>query len=415
MLTGIAALGIIAAHWISVLAVIASRGSATAGILVFALVPGAAFVTAVGMLVLMGRLTDATQRSAASALATFASALLLYLVLYEQNGQLTEDRRVYLYETTMEAVYESAFNDDAPSALDRIPEVLSVSVLGILVVALVLRSLGAAFLDRQERRDEIAREQHRTRGRGATIGTGALRVVVTYSELVWLVLSVLAAVAVGNALRNWWSSRSAVHAVSDAWARLDWPQVAPAIGAVGGVVGTLVEFAVAGVLVPAGWLAFGTVLYGTRRGATAALASRAAEVTASLGSRVAVPRAADALTDVARLQRSWSSLVRPTSRWGPLGGAAGLVLARGWLPIGVFCILFTILAQADYLVWWLADLLLPTVAANDWRAIYPLVAAVGTVLVQVLTLALVAAGTELTMRRLGLPSILRLPHKSKDQ
>jgi hypothetical protein len=328
-------------------------------------------------------------------------------VLYEQNGQLTEDTRSYYYETTMEAILSG---EDWAA---RIPLTLSFSIAAIIASALVVRSIGASILERRERRAE--EEGAGAPGRGSGVGLGVLRVLVSYSELVWVALSITLVVAVGNALGDWWDSRLAVHAVSDAWSSLRWPDVTGVVGAGGRFVGVVGGILVAGVVVPTAWLALGTILYGTRRGASSVVALRAAETTASLGSRVRLPRASDQLTDVTRLQRSWSSLVRPTSRWGPLGGAVGLVLARGWLPVGVFCVLFTVLAQADYAVWWLADLLLPTVAASDWRAIYPLVAAAGLVAVQVLTLALVAAGTEVTMRRLGMPSVLRLAQASKDQ
>lgn len=406
VLVGIASVGAAAAYWIQSLAVIVSRTSAIGGVLVFALIPGAAFATAVGMLVLMGRLTDSTRRSAAAALSTFASALLLFLVLYEQNGQLTEDTRSYYYETTMEAI----FAEEDSSA--RIPLTISFSIAAIIVTALIVRSIGASVLERRERREE---EGTHAPGRGRGLGIGVLRVLVSYSELVWVALSLTLVLAVGNALGDWWDSRLAVHAVSDAWASLRWPDVTGFVGAGGRFLGVVGSIVIAGIVVPTAWLALGTILYGTRRGASSVVALRAAETTASLGSRVKIARASDQLTDVARLQRSWSSLVRPTSRWGPLGGAVGLVLVRGWLPIGVFCVLFTILAQADYAVWWLADLVLPTVAATDWTAIYPLVAAVGLIAVQVLTLALVAAGTEVTMRRLGMPSVLRPTQASKDQ
>ena len=406
VLTGIAAVGATAAYWIQSLAVLVSRTSGVGGILVFALIPGAAFVTASAMLVLMGRLTDSTRRSAGAAMATFASALLLFLVLYEQNGQLTEDTRNYYYETTIEAI----FAEEDWSA--RIPVTLSFSIAGIILTALVLRSIGASVLERWERREEAGELRA---GRTVGIRTGVLRVLVSYSELVWVALSITFVVAVGRVLGGWWDSRVAVHAVSDAWASLRWPDVTGIFGWIGQAFGVIGSIVVAGIVVPTAWLALGTILYGTRRGATSVVALRAAETTASLGSRVKIPLAADQLTDVARLQRSWTSLVRPTSRWGPLGGAVGLVLVRGWLPVGVFCVLFTILAQADYAVWWLADLLLPTVAANDWRAVYPLVSVTGVIAVQVLTLALVAAGAEVTMRRLGMPSVLRLAQASKDQ
>ncbi|PWD51585.1 hypothetical protein C8046_13970 [Serinibacter arcticus] len=435
VLAGVSALGALAAYWTMRLAVIVSRTGATPGTLVFALVPGITFVAAVAMLTVMGRLSDTGRRSATAALATFGSALLLYLVLYEQNGQLTQDRKDYLYEATMEVIVGNMGTDAAVDVGTRIPQPISFSVISAIAVALLVRSVGARVLERREQRLEAGTI---TPGRGGDAGTAVLRVLVTYSELVWMVLSVLVAVAIGNILGEWWSSRFAVHAVSQAWASLEWPSIAPSIGAISRIVGTVVGIAVAGILIPTAWLALGAILFGTRRGAPAVLAQRAAEVTATITGRVRAPlettegrrgrlggrvsdltsRYGDTFTDTARLERSWTSLVRPTSRWGPMGGALGLVLARGWTPVLVFCVIFTVVAQADYAVWWLADLLLPTVAATDWRALYPLVAAVGQIVVQVLTLALVAAGTELTLRRLGLPGVLRLPARgqtSKDQ
>lgn len=405
VLIGIAALGGIAQTWVLELAIVVSRLNPTAGVLVFALSPGLAFATAAALLAVMGRLRDGDRTGGTVALSMFASALLLYLVLYEQSGDLTNDRRNYFNDLMMESIYDIDASGVASTTLGYIPDGFSTPVLASILVALGLRSLGARTLERQEERHtgEVAPSRPRA------LGTGALRLLVTYAELVWLVLSFLVINALSGAVSDWWNSRLAVVSVSDAWASLDWPTIAPLLGAVGTAVGLLLSLAVAGILVPTAWLALGSLIYGDRRGASAQMASRAAFATAEFGSRLRLPVPNDRLVDVDQLQRSWASILKPTSRWGPLGGAVGLVLARGWLPVVVFAILFTLVAQADYVVWWIADLVLPTVAAQDWRAVFPVVAALADVAVQVLTLTLVAAGTDLTLRRLGLPSVLRLP------
>lgn len=89
------------------------------------------------------------------------------------------------------------------------------------------------------------------------------------------------------------------------------------------------------------------------------------------------------------------------------------MLARGWLPVLTFAIILSVLSQVDRVVWWLADLLLPTVALADWGALYPVVAALGQIVTQTVTIAVVAAGTDLTLRRLGMPGVLRLPPRSQ--
>lgn len=408
LLLGIAALAATAQHWVLQLAVVASRSSAIGGMLVFALIPAVAFVAVVAMLTLMGRSPGASPRGGTSALAGVASALLVFLLLYEQNGQLSDDRSYYLYEATMEAIW-SGFGEDemGSSALDRIPDPVSLSVLTAIAVALVVRTVGSWVLAHRARAQAIAAgETSVTQSRGAAVGTGLLRLLVTYSELVWLVLSVLAIVGATSALGDWWSSRAFVHAVSEAWANLQWPAIAPFLGAAARLVGALLGMAVAGVFVPAAWLGLGLILFGRSRGSVEAI---------TLEQSTAPHRAPHRFTDVGQVQRSWAALMRPSSRWGPIGGAAGLVLARGWLPVLTFGILFTAFTQIDYAVWWLADLVLPTVAAADWRALYPILDAFGDSFVLIISAVLVAAGTDRLLRALGMPGALRLPQTSKDQ
>ncbi|PWD51590.1 hypothetical protein C8046_13995 [Serinibacter arcticus] len=330
-------------------------------------------------------------------------------MLYEQSGQLEAERSGYFRTLMQETVYSDEVGP-ADALVGRIPDGLSVPMLGTIVVAFVLRGIGARVLERHDARGPGARS---TRIGG--IGTATLRTLVAYAELIWLVLSFLVVAAVLGRLGDWWDSRRVVVGASQAWAALEWPAIAPAIGAVADVVGHVLQIAVAGILVPTAWLALGFLLHGRREGAGMPLARRAAAATATYGARLGSRSRrlasvdTDRLLDTERLERSWASVLRPESRWGPLGGAVGLVLARGWLPVLTFAILFTVLAQVDHVVWWLADLLLPTVALADWIALFPVLEALALVVVQTVTIAAVAAGTDLTLRRLGMPGVLRLP------
>lgn len=411
LLLAIAALGATLRFWVLDLAVVVAGGSATAGLAVFALSPGIAFATAVGMLAVTARLTGARGGSVASTLAAFASALLLYLVLYEQSGQLETERGSYFRALFHETVF-SGETGPSDGIAGRIPDGLSVPMLATIVVAFVLRGLGARVLERHD-----ARGTPPTRLGG--IGTATLRTLVAYAELIWLVLSFLVIAALVGRLGDWWESRRVVVGVSERWAELHWPVVAPSIGAAAEIVGHLVQIAVVGIVVPTAWLALGFLLHGRREGAGEPLARRAAAATAAYGTRLGARSRrlavvdTDRLLDADRLERSWSSVLRPESRWGPLGGAVALVLARGWLPVLTFAIILSVLSQVDRVVWWLADLLLPTVALADWGALYPVVAALGQIVTQTVTIAVVAAGTDLTLRRLGMPGVLRLPPRSQ--
>lgn len=407
VLVAISALGLLAVHWVTELAVLASRAGALTGILTFALVPGFAFAATAAMILVVGRRGDRSW--SAGGLGALGSALLVFLLVYEQDGRLAEHRRRYLY-----GAFSDGFGLDGSSGLDRLPQNTSVTVIAVIVAAFVLRVGGAALLQRWTGSRRAAGLPE------SSAPVVLLRVAVTYAELVWIVLAVFALVSLWGGIGDWWSNRVVVHAVSGWWHGLGLPDVTGFVGGVAAVLGEIAGALVAGIVVPLVWLALAAMLYGSRFGEVGGVASHAARVTAAAQQRLtgaarAVRRRGRGEAggprpggpDVARLERSWARLTEPEGRWDALGGAAGLLLAIGWVPTLVYCIVFTLASRVTYLVWWLAELL-PLDGIWAWRIATPPIEALATLLAQVLAVAVATSGADRALRSAGLGTALRL-------
>lgn len=393
-LLGIGALGLTASFWMQQLAVVVSRADALLGLLVFALVPAISFGTVAWMMLHLGRPAPSLDHTRGR-IAVLGSALLVYLLIYEQSGQLREERRSYLWET----VYEAIWSGDT-DATSRIPDLLSVPTLTVVAVAFGLRMLGSRLVQRLEERP------------GASRGlVTLLRLLVGYAEIVWIVLAVLSLFNAWDNLATWWDSRVVVHAVTQWWAGLALPDLPALVGSIASVVGTLVAALTRGVLVPLVWLVLASLLYGVRFGDVTAVPTYLARLTASAGNRLGgVGRRVlrrDVAVDPAALERSWRRLTEPEGRWDALGGALGLVLARGPVAVLVYCVVFLALSQVDLLLWELVGLAFANRPMSEWALIVPTAGALATLLPMVLAVATAAAGADLALRNAGLSSPLR--------
>lgn len=392
-LAGIIAFALLTTYWIQELAVVVSRGNALLGLLVFALVPAISFGAVVWALLVLGH--PAPVRGAPR-LAVLGSALLVYLLIYEQSGQLREERRSYLWQSVYEGIWS-----DPENATQRIPDLVSVPALVIVAVAFLVRVLGARWVQRLEQRP----------GGAPAVATGVLRAVVGYAEIVWIVLAVISLLTLWDNIGGWWDSRVVVHEVSAWWASLDLPDVPAFLGGLGSALGTVLAAFVRGVAVPLVWLALASLLYGVRFGDVSAVPGYLTRLTTSAGGRLqGVGRRVlrrDVTLDADSIERSWRRLTEPEGRWDALGGALGLVLARGPISIAVFCIVFVALSQVDLLVWELAGVLAPSQRSTDTLLIAYVTSAVTAVVPIVLAMATAAAGADLALRHAGLPSPLR--------
>ncbi|WP_180359658.1 hypothetical protein [Miniimonas arenae] len=375
---------------------------AVLGILVFALAPAVAFGTVAAMLLLVGRRADRT--ASAGGLGVLGSALLIYLLIYEQDGSLRAQRLEYLDQAFSTALWSL---DDPGDAGDRIPDSLSVTVLVIVAVAFLLRVGGAWLLDRWKNARESSGQPA---GLPARVLAGVLRVLVAYAEIVWIVLAVVSLSAIQDEFGTWWSERAVVHAVSAWWTGLGLPDVTGVVGALATAGGVLVGAVVAGLVVPLVWLALAAIVYGSRFGDVAGVAERAARLTSAAQQRVTsvvrLRRGTGRGTDLARLERSWARLTEPEGRWDALGGAGGLVLALGPVPVLVYCVAFLLVQQVQYPIWWLAELL-PLTRRSDWGPVSVLVEACITVVTLTLTVAVVAAAADRALRLAGLGTALQ--------
>ena len=392
-LAGIAAFGLVSSYWVQELAVVVSRGNALLGLLVFALVPAISFGAVVWMMLALGH--PAPVRGAPR-LAVLGSALLVYLLIYEQSGQLREERRSYLWQSVYEGIWS-----DPENAAQRVPDLVSVPALVIVAVAFLVRVLGARLVQSLEQRPDGAR----------TVAAGVARVVVGYAEIVWIVLAVISLLTLWDNIGTWWDSRVLVHEVAAWWAGLSLPDVPTFLGSVAGVVGTIIAAFVRGIAVPLVWIVLASLLYGVRFGDVSAVPVYLTRLTTSAGGRLqGVGRRVlrrDVTLDAGSVERSWRRLTEPEGRWDALGGALGLVLARGPVTIGVFCIVFLALSQVDLLLWDLAGLLAPSQRVTDQLLLAYVMSAITAIVPTVLAVATAAAGADLALRHAGLPSPLR--------
>ena len=238
-LVAISALGVIL-RWLMVDASITVlKQNAVMGYLTMTLIPAFALITVIGMLWVMGRPDGLTfRRGMSGLLAAFASAMVVFVALYEYKRELATDRRDVFGTAIRDAVFSGEETDHL------IPSATSISVISIVFVALFVRMVGGGLLKRLGRRAGQS-----PTGRQANRQVW-LRLLVGLAELVWLVIAALVLAAIFNEASAWWSSRRIVVEVATWWATLDVPILSAILHWLSSALSVLASSIVAGIVLP---------------------------------------------------------------------------------------------------------------------------------------------------------------------
>lgn len=378
-LVALAAVGLFTRELLLDAAVRAGRLTSVTGLLVLALVPLASMLVTVAMLLVMRPSRVPFERRARAVLAAVASLIVPYLVVYEHYGNLEEDQRVYYYESVWDAI-------DHANVGSRVPQGASLVVIATVVGALLVRWLANRVAT--QRAWPSAHDPRRA----------ALQVVAGYAEVVWIILGVFVVTLVVGRLTGWVEGRVVVAEFGDWWddltSRFDlvadlWGFAVPAAGYV--ISGVLV-----GIVVPISWLAFGTVVYGIQAAdvvvaSSASSATRTGRILGRVANRVGP----------STLDRAWRFSVDSERRFGPLVGGLALIRRAGGGSALLFCLAYVIVGQAGYLVWGIARLVVGAGPIPSWTALATPLDGVATILVQVLSAALLASAADALVGRLG--------------
>lgn len=372
------AVGALAANAVlAQLAVVAGRAGAVPGFLVLALVPLSGLVALVGMLLVL-RSRQSGRSDVWGVVAAVGSVLIPYLVVYQSRGDLRADLIEYV---------NAGLIDDGYSAVEfqRLPQIGSWLVLGIVLAAVLVRSLGSRWLQRThgDNPDDPRR--------------GLLRVVVGYSEAVWVTLGVWVVTGVAAILGIWWASRSVSQQLFAFWAqvRIDLPS----LGALGdwftSAIPVITDAVVTGVVVPLSMLTIAVIVYGLQVADT--LSADDVVRAASRGRAGALTRR----VGEARLRQAWAAFTETSGRFGALTGGVLLVLRSAFAPVLAYCVLFTLIAQLDGVVWWLARTILGYRSELVWQAWYDPLNGIAQVVTLVLTVAVTAVFADRLLTRFG--------------
>lgn len=389
-LLSIAALSLLAHELLSRLAVAAGLVGAVPGFLALALVPLASLAALVGMLLVV-RSREARHSNLWGVVAAAGSVLVPFLVVYESRGDLRADLIDYVRGTLYEQL-------GAETIISALPQIASWLVLGIVVAALIVRAAGTRLV---------------SQSRWATVEgprRGLLHVVLGYAEAVWMTLGAWVLAGVLGGLAAWWSARAVVQQVDEIWERVRVNL--PSLGALGdwivSVVPVLTDAVVTGLVVPISMLTIAVIVYGLQIADTVSpdevvRAVRSGRWTA-LTNRVAD----------APLRQAWNRLSDTEGRFGALAGGLALVLRSAFAPVLAYCMLFTLVAQLDVVVWWLARLVLGWRTELVWDALYVPLGGISEMLTLVLTVALTAVFADRLLMRFGARGQLRGRRQGQD-
>ncbi|WP_162606092.1 hypothetical protein [Jiangella aurantiaca] len=357
-------------------AVWAGRHSAVVGLLVLALVPLGAMLVTVAMLLVMRPSTVPRGRRARTVFAVLGSLIVPFLVVYEHYGTLAEDQRQYYYESAHDAAALAVTTGESAS---RVPAGASAAVLATALGALALRSLAG----------RLSRGRPRTSARRT-----ALQVLAGYCDVVWIVLGAFVVALAIREGRDWWSGRVIADRLAGWWSELTerFELLDGLAAGLAPATDLLVAGVVTGLVVPISWLAFGTVVYGTQPAeAVAPPAGRVPfRVAARLSARVGEQNVA----------RAWRASLDSERRFGPLAGGLAMIWRSGWTSALLFCLAYVAVGLTGHLVWGVARLVVGPAPVADWTALAGPLDAVTTVLVQVLSAALLAAAADALVSRL---------------
>ncbi|SDU71852.1 hypothetical protein [Jiangella alkaliphila] len=353
-------------------AVWAGRHSAVLGLLVLALVPLGAMLVTVAMLLVMRPSTVPPGRRVRTVFAVLGSLIVPFLVVYEHYGTFAEDQRQYYNQAAHDAAELAAATGEVT---DRVPAGASAAVLGTALGALALRSVAG----------RLSRGRPRTSGRRTV-----LQVLAGYCDVVWIVLGVFVVTLATREGREWWSGRVVTDRLERWWTELtDRFELLDRLAA--GLVPTtdlLVAGVFTGLVVPISWLAFGTIVYGTQP--AEAVAPVAGRVSVRLSARVGEQN----------LARAWRAGLDGERRFGPLAAGLAMIWRSGWSSALLFCLAYVVVGLSGQLVWGVARLAVGPAPVLDWTALAGPLDAVATMLVQVLSAALLAAAADALVRQL---------------
>ena len=381
-LLAIAAASLLARELFARFAVIVTAAGSVPGFLALALVPLASLAALVGMLLVV-RSREARRSDLWGVIAAAGSVLVPFLVVYESRGDLRADLIDYANGNLQRTIGTDA-------ATGGLPDIASWLVLGIVVVAMLVRTIGGRMVSSER---WAVREDARR---------GVLQVVVGYAEAVWVTLGAWVLAGVIGTLGTWWASRTVAQGLFDAWARVRVSL--PSLGAVGdwvtAVLPVLTDAVVTGLIVPVSMLTIAVIVYGVQVVDTVSADEVVGAVTRGRWST---------LTDrvgEAPLRQAWHRL-SDGGRFGALAGGLTLVMRSALAPVLAYCVLFTLVAQADVVLWWLARLLFGWRPELVWEALYNPIEGIAEIITLVLTVALTALFADRLLTRLGASGQLR--------
>lgn len=377
VLFAIAATSLLAHELLSELAVKAGVVGGVPGFLTLALVPLAGLAALLGMLLIV-RHREARRSNHWGVIAAAGSVLVPYLVVYESRGDLRADLIDYARGT----MYEQLGSE---TAIRGLPQIASWLVLGIVAAALVIRAVGTRLISSGR---WVGREGARR---------GVLHLVLGYAEAVWMTLGAWVLTGVLSGLGAWWAGRSLAQSLGQQWSRVR--ESLPSLGALGdwlrSAVPVVTDAVVTGVVVPVSMLTIAVIVYGLQVAdgvsgddvVRVVRRSRLAPMTRKVGD--------------APLRQAWARLSDTEGHFGALVGGLALVVRSAFAPVLVYCMLFTLLAQVDVVVWWVARLALGWRTEMVWEALYAPLVGISEMLTLVFTVALTAAFADRLLVRFG--------------
>lgn len=398
-LVAVAACAYVVHHYLMAAAVWFGRMGAVPGLLVFSLVPIVPLVATVLMLLVLRR--HEHRGGAGAFVAAIGSVLVPFLVVYESQGDFIDDIGTYFHLGLTDDFNspQGIWGTDEIDTLDRIPDPASPVVLAVVVAAFLLRAIGARVAHRDELWDvSPGRRRLRT----------ALRIGIGYAEVVWIVLGAVVINAGLAGLSTWWQERRLGQGLL-AW----WESVRvslPNLGALGdwlvNAAAVTLDGVVTGLVVPLAWLAIGVVVYGL----SAADGISEEEVVTAVTRRERLGQLTRRVSP-AVITLAWRRIADPEGRFGALLGGVAMILRSAFVPVLVFCVVYTVISRATpFLLWDVMRQIGGRFVYLDWVAAFDPVTAVIYIVVLCLTAPLLAAFADALLSRFGARSQLLLDH-----
>lgn len=399
-LVAIAACAYVAHDLVMELALLAYRAGALPGLLVFSLVPLVPLIATVLMLLVLRERQDGGGITAF--VAAIGSVLIPFLVVYESQGDFLEDLSTFLYGGFQQVADEQAATELSGGQADQtaydelVIDTGAPLVLAVFAAAFLLRAVGA----------RLAEKESLWQGRARRFRV-PLRMLIGYSEVVWIVIGASVIKTGLDGLHNWWQGRRLGRSLADWWD--GFTASFPSLGAFGEwlvtTLGTLLDGVVSGLVTPLAWLTIGVVVYGL----SAAEGISDDEVVGAVSRSSRLGRVTQRVNP-AVITLAWRRIADTEGRFGALLGGVAMVLRSRFVPVLVFCLLYTVISTwVPYVIWALARTVFPRFEYPDWLAAYGPLQALAQIVVLCLTAPLLAAWTDALLTRFGARSQLRLP------